>query len=89
MLTPLKTLARNYHRGEKPHVERILLGRLTHDLTLIAARLRQMADRIEALPLAAKTFEMTAGFVPQFVVNAFVDLKFVEAFGYTDRLERP
>jgi hypothetical protein len=29
------------------------------------------------------------GVVPKFVVNAFVDLKLMDAFGFTDRPERP
>lgn len=58
-------------------------------LAQIAARLRQMADRIEALPFVAKTFDMADEFVPKFVMNAFVDLKLIDAFGSTDRPERP
>jgi hypothetical protein len=29
------------------------------------------------------------GVVPKFVMNAFVDLKLMDAFGFTDRPERP
>ena len=59
-------------------------------LATIAARLRQMADRIEALPLAAKNFDLADEFVPKFVMNAFCDLKLIESFGgFGDRRERP
>jgi hypothetical protein len=51
-------------------------------LAQIAARLRQMADRIEALPPVTKNVEMADEFVPKFVVNAFVDLKLIDAFGF-------
>jgi hypothetical protein len=49
-----------------------------------------MADRIEALPSAAKELDLADEVVPKFVMNAFVDLKLIETFGgSTDRPERP
>jgi hypothetical protein len=59
-------------------------------LVLIATRLRQMADRIDALPSASKNLDISDEFVPKFVTNAFVDLKQIESFGgVADRRERP
>ena len=58
-------------------------------LALITDRLRQMADRIEALPLAARNLDLPDEFVPKFVMNGFADLKIIETFGFTDRPERP
>ena len=58
-------------------------------LAVIAARLRQIADRIEALSSAAKHMDLADELVPKFVMNAFVDLKLIDTFGSIERRERP
>jgi hypothetical protein len=56
-------------------------------LTLIASRLRQMADRIDALPASIKSLDLPDLIVPKFVMNSFVDLKLIEAL--RDRSKKP
>jgi hypothetical protein len=49
-------------------------------LTAIAARLREVAAHIDALPLDNRESDVPDELVPKFVRNAFVDEKLVEAF---------
>jgi len=56
-------------------------------LSMIAARLREVAAHIDALPLESRESDVSDELVPKFVMNAFVDVKLVEAFR-TDRKKR-
>jgi|HubBroStandDraft_6_1064221.scaffolds.fasta_scaffold630260_2 hypothetical protein len=49
-------------------------------LTIIAARLRQVATNIEALPPADRERDIPDEMVPKLVMNAFTDDKLVSAF---------
>jgi hypothetical protein len=49
-------------------------------LTIIAARLREVAAHIDALPLDNRESDVPDELVPKPVMNAFVDEKLVEAF---------
>jgi hypothetical protein len=56
-------------------------------LTLIAARLREVAAHSDALPLDNRESDVPDELVPKFVMNAFVGEKLVEAFR-TDKKKR-
>jgi hypothetical protein len=66
---------------------RSLQARLVMTLTIIAARLREVAAHIDALPLDNSESDVPDELVPKFVMNAFVDEKLVEAFR-TDKKKR-
>jgi hypothetical protein len=48
-------------------------------LTIIAARLREVALRIEMLPLEDREVDVPDELVPKLVMNAFVDHRLVQA----------
>ena len=57
-----------------------LVGEAGMMLTMIAARLREVAAHIDALPLENRESDVSDELVPKFVMNVFVEDKLVEGF---------